>query len=98
MNNIDYIYNETSYIFKNIILIKNFWIYEYIILILLIILSIAIIRYIFPIISIISNYKQVQNTKKKKKKILKQILLQKTINDEIKKYQEEELARIKLED
>jgi len=85
MNWYEYIYNSPKYIINNIKLVSEFWLIEYLILILIIFLFIILIYYIIPYICILIEYIKKEKDKAKRKKLIKTIIIQKDLNDEIEK-------------
>jgi len=83
MINLNYTYISTSEIFKDIVFIKDFETIWYISIALLIILWIIFIMYILPIFYSIKESYIKQKEKKSKKLLLKQIIMQKELEDEI---------------
>ncbi len=81
----EYKYITSTDIINNIKLLTDYSIQEYIILITCIILLILTIYYIIPTINIYFNYKEIELGKLNRKKMIKQIVMQKDINDEIEK-------------
>jgi len=81
----EYKYITSSDIIKNIKLLTEYSLIEYFILIWSIILLIAFIYYIIPIINISNNFWKKEKEKKNRKRFIKQIAMQKNINDEIEK-------------
>ena len=78
-----YTYNSPKEILNNLTFIKDFDIIWYIIITFLIIIFSLIIIYLLPIFYIIKEqfFKNIE--KKKKKELLKQIVMQKELEDEI---------------
>ncbi len=85
MNPFNYKYIKADVIFNNIILVKNFSIIELLVLTLLIITFIISIYYILPTIYIYYKYIEEKILKKKKLSFIKQIALEKQIEEEIQK-------------
>lgn len=81
----EYQYLSSREIIKNLKLLLEYSIIEYIILISLIIFFIITIYYIIPSINIFLKYRQEKKNKLMRKRFIKQIALQKDINDEIEK-------------
>lgn len=81
----EYKYNSSSEIINNIKLLIDYSITEYFILAGLFILLIIFIYYIIPLINITLNYKKLDKKINKKKEMLKLILIQNKINEEIEK-------------
>lgn len=78
-----YTYKTPEEILKNIIFIKDFNIIEYGILVSLIIFFIIFVTYILPILYIIKEKYTKNIEDRKKKNLLKQIIMQKELEDEI---------------
>jgi len=72
-------------IINNTKLLSEYSIIEYFILIIFISFIIFIIYYVIPAINIYMNYNKVEKEKINRKKFIKQIAMQKDINDEIEK-------------
>lgn len=81
----EYTYVTPNEIFKNIKLLTEYSIFEYIVLTVSILLIVIIIYYVFPALSIYFKFKEKEKDKFNKKKLIKQIAMQKDINDEIEK-------------
>jgi uncharacterized membrane protein len=83
VNQIEYKYKTANEIFSNIYFVKDFSIIDIIILILLLICLILTIYYILPIIYILKEKLRADRKKRERKNLLKKIMLQKEIGDEI---------------
>jgi hypothetical protein len=81
----EYKYLTSREILNNFKLIMEYSTTEYVYLIVSIITIFSIIYYIIPTINIFLNYKKLQKEKFNRKKFIRQIALQKDINDEIEK-------------
>ena len=81
--NLVYIYHSPNEIFKNIKLISNFDIFDFIFLVMIILFFIIVLLYILPILYSIKEEFLLHKTKKHKKIMLKKIIMQKEIEDEI---------------
>ena len=81
----EYKYTTSSEIMNNIKLITDYSIIEYIVLTLLIIVIILVIYYIIPAINTYFTFKRKEIELNKRKEMLRQIILQKNINEEIEK-------------
>jgi len=81
----EYKYTTSNEIINNIKLLLDYSIIEYSILAGLIILLILTIYYTIPIINIILDNNKINKNLNKKKQMLKLILIQNKINDEIEK-------------
>ncbi|MFK7780404.1 MAG: hypothetical protein QM490_04655, partial [Candidatus Gracilibacteria bacterium] len=81
----DYEYTTSSDIINNIKLLTEYSIQEYIILGVSIIILISLIYYIIPLLNISYTFMLKGKEKQKKKKLIRQIVMQKDINDEIEK-------------
>lgn len=83
MINLNYTYISSGEIFQDIVFIKDFEILWYAIIIFLIILCIIFIMYIMPVFYSIKESYKTQKEKDSKKLLLKQIIMQKELEDEI---------------
>lgn len=81
----EYKYSEASEIFKNIKLIYEYSISDYIVLIWWILFIVLFSMYIIPITKVIIVNRKKEKEKRKRKNIMKKILLQKDIEDSISK-------------
>ncbi len=81
----EYKYTTSNVIINNIKLLLDYSIIEYSILVGLIVLLILTIYYVIPIINIILDHKKINKELNKKKQMLKLILIQNKINEEIEK-------------
>ncbi len=81
----EYKYITSSDVISNIKLLTEYSLVEYSILTLSIVLLITFIYYIIPIINISNTFWNKEKEKKNRKKFIKQIAMQKDINDEIEK-------------
>ncbi len=81
----EYKYTTSADVINNIKLLTEYSIIEYSILIGSIILLIIFIYYIVPTINISNTFWKKEKEKKNRKKLIKQIVMQKDINDEIEK-------------
>ena len=81
----EYKYLSANDILNNMKLLSSYSIIEYAILVWLIIFTLILIYYILPIIFIYLKEKDKQIEKDKKARMLKQILIQNKINEEIQK-------------
>ena len=81
----EYEYTSSSDIINNFRLLTEYSLLEYIILIMLIIILISMVYYIIPLINIYLIYRRKEKEKGKRKEMIKQIVMQKDINDEIEK-------------
>ncbi len=78
-----YTFHTPEEIFKNITFLKDFSMFEYLYLILATILVIIIVLYCLPLLYSIKETYLKNKERAKKKLILKKILLQKEVEDEI---------------
>lgn len=83
MIDLNYTYITTNEIFKDIVFIKDFNIIWYIVILLLIIFWIVIIMYIMPTLYSIKENHIKEKEKDSKKLLLKKIIMQKELEDEI---------------
>jgi len=83
MIKLDYTYITASEIFKDIVFIKDFDILWNIIISFLIMIWIIIVLYILPIFYSIKENHIKQKEEKRKKLLLKQIIIQRKVEDEI---------------
>ena len=81
----EYKYTWTTEIFNNINIINEYSIFEYSLLAGLILLLILNIYYIIPSISLYLKFRDKEKSKDIRKQIIKQIAMQKDINDVIEK-------------
>ena len=81
----EYKYTSSSDIINNFKLLTEYSILEYTILIVLLIILISMIYYIIPIINTYIIFRKKEKEKYKRKEMIKQIVMQKDINDEIEK-------------
>jgi len=81
----EYKYTTSSEIFNNIKLLTEYSPIEYSVIAILSLLIILSIYYIIPLINIVYNQRKIENKIAKKKEMLKSILIQNKINEEIEK-------------
>lgn len=81
----NYNYTSSSDIINNIKLLTEYSNFEYVFLIISIIVLILCILYIFPYINIYYTFIKEEKIKEKRRTMIKQIAMQKNINDEIEK-------------
>ncbi len=81
----EYKYVTSTDIIKNIKLLTEYSIYEYALLIGAIVLLVITIYYLIPIFNIYIKYNEKESSIVNRKKMIKQIVMQKDINDEIEK-------------
>lgn len=81
----EYKYVTSTDIIKNIKLLTEYSIYDYTLLIGAIVLLVITIYYLIPIFNIYIKYNEKEAAIVSRKKMIKQIVMQKDINDEIEK-------------
>lgn len=81
----NYKYTSSSDIIKNIPLLSEYTNIQFVILVVSIILLISAIFYFVPYVNIYYTFIKKQREKEKRKEMIKQIAMQKDINDEIEK-------------
>lgn len=100
MNELQYTYLDSSQVLSYIMGIKDFSMWEFLILGWAILGVLVLVFYIIPIYYILVDDRKIGKEKKKRKTLLEQIMLQKEIEEEIEneiKEQEEKLLRNKKE-
>ena len=81
----EYKYTSSSDIINNFRLLTEYSVLEYIILIVLLFILISMVYYIIPITNTYVIYRKKEAEKYKRKEMIKKIVMQKDINDEIEK-------------
>jgi len=81
----EYKYITFKEILNNITLFSEFWLLEFLILFFIAAFLIIFLYYLIPWISIIKAHKKQESAKNNKSKLIKQILMQKQIEEEIEK-------------
>lgn len=81
--NINLTFRSIEEIFTNSTMLINFWIIQYLILWISLVLLIIVVLYINPAIAYILDYFKLEKQKRIKKQALKQILIQKELEDEM---------------
>jgi len=81
----EYKYIPATNIFNNIKLITQYSAIEYLLLFISVFILISTIYYIVPIINIFLKFRENEKTKEIRKQLIKQIAMQKDINDVIEK-------------
>lgn len=100
MNELQYTYLDSSEVLSFIIKIKDFSLFQYLILLWVVIGLFVLVFYIIPIYYILIDDRKIGKEKRKRKSLLEQIMLQKEIEEEIEneiKEQEEKLLQQKKE-
>lgn len=100
MNELQYTYLDSSQVLSYIMGIKDFSMWEYLVLGWVIFGVLMLVFYIIPIYYILIDDRKVEKEKRRRKSLLEQIMLQKEIEEEIEneiKEQEEKLLNQKKE-
>lgn len=81
--NINLTFRSIEEIFTNSTLLINFWIIQYVVLWVSLVLLIVFVLYVNPTIAFILDHFKLEKQKRIKKQALKQILIQKELEDEM---------------